>query len=751
MFIVFIVLDRLNAAILKIVETAFVKCKIVFTYGLWTFLVISATAAFGQMEFRKSWFDRWVDLIDVTLDENSVYLLDYPDFGQQFDLCRIFELDLSLDDPVRSKVVTTHCIPSAKSIQASFRNLYITSDSVLYIFDTDTHPHLINSYEIQGGIKSFLSHENCLFISDFNEILRIYSIDGNRRIEELSSIDLGITIRGLYYNDEQDLLGVAGSRFILLNVSNLRELETLGVADYNCNELVINNQYAYLAAGNLGLLTIDISNPEDMRRTSIFNPERCVGEKVELYNNTLLFDHTVQDIEWDEWEDPIPGAAIAVLNLEYPAEPNLISEETSYDAYEYDVLEASATTWIVAGENLWDAHWYVDVHSQDELFTGILHPIRGANRFNINGNHLVIMIDSLRVFRFVRPDSLEQCCVFRDTYYNGVVIQDNFYTYTFGMAFAFDIFTPMRPSEIWRHSAQIDWDFRGIGTNNEMLMLGETAYAHSEPVFWDITEGGEPVNPRSVVTGRSAQKSVWEGDLFAAYSHDEDVVTLVNLSQENLEVSGTIEVIDEINSCWIHDDHIYLCDNSFRIFDIREPQRPREIEQEVRIYSDCVTGSGDYIWACGNNPTLFIFDVSNPEEPTIIHRINMTSHLLDVAVNGSLFYALTYDGLALFDCSDILSVHSGDRVMASELLGLAISPNPFNSKTSISYTLDRDGFVTLKLYDLSGREVASLVNERLSAGHYSTIWNAEDLPAGVYLLRLNAGVREKTTKLVLIR
>ncbi|NQT34783.1 T9SS type A sorting domain-containing protein, partial [bacterium] len=69
---------------------------------------------------------------------------------------------------------------------------------------------------------------------------------------------------------------------------------------------------------------------------------------------------------------------------------------------------------------------------------------------------------------------------------------------------------------------------------------------------------------------------------------------------------------------------------------------------------------------------------------------------------------------------------------------LSTYPNPFNSTTSISYSLDRDAFITLKLYDIKGREVAGLVNERQSAGNYQTIWNAEAMSSGVYLLRLEA-------------
>jgi len=65
-------------------------------------------------------------------------------------------------------------------------------------------------------------------------------------------------------------------------------------------------------------------------------------------------------------------------------------------------------------------------------------------------------------------------------------------------------------------------------------------------------------------------------------------------------------------------------------------------------------------------------------------------------------------------------------------------PNPFNPATIINYQLPVDGYVTLKVFDPVGREVAKLVNERKSYGKYSIVWNAVGLPSGVYFCRLQA-------------
>ena len=78
-------------------------------------------------------------------------------------------------------------------------------------------------------------------------------------------------------------------------------------------------------------------------------------------------------------------------------------------------------------------------------------------------------------------------------------------------------------------------------------------------------------------------------------------------------------------------------------------------------------------------------------------------------------------------------------------------PNPFNSKTSIRFGLPRSCFVDIKVFDLVGKMIGTLVNDKMEAGYHSIIWNARDLPSGIYLCRLVAGDFVETRKLVLQR
>ncbi|MCL5028589.1 MAG: T9SS type A sorting domain-containing protein [Bacteroidetes bacterium] len=80
-------------------------------------------------------------------------------------------------------------------------------------------------------------------------------------------------------------------------------------------------------------------------------------------------------------------------------------------------------------------------------------------------------------------------------------------------------------------------------------------------------------------------------------------------------------------------------------------------------------------------------------------------------------------------------------------------PNPFNPTTTINYLLPQTSFVTIKVYDVLGNEVATLVNEEKKAGSYSVQLSAvsKQLASGVYFYRMRAGDFVETRKLLLLK
>jgi hypothetical protein len=78
-------------------------------------------------------------------------------------------------------------------------------------------------------------------------------------------------------------------------------------------------------------------------------------------------------------------------------------------------------------------------------------------------------------------------------------------------------------------------------------------------------------------------------------------------------------------------------------------------------------------------------------------------------------------------------------------------PNPFNPETVVSYRLPAAGYVTLKVYNLLGQEVMTLVDEEQQPGTKSVKLNANGLASGVYLYRLTAGAFRQTKVLTLVK
>jgi len=81
----------------------------------------------------------------------------------------------------------------------------------------------------------------------------------------------------------------------------------------------------------------------------------------------------------------------------------------------------------------------------------------------------------------------------------------------------------------------------------------------------------------------------------------------------------------------------------------------------------------------------------------------------------------------------------------------SIYPNPFNPVTNIIYGLPEQVNVQIIVYDLSGKQIETLINEFQTPGYHSVSWNADNLPSGVYLIRMDSGDFTQTQKVVLVK
>lgn len=99
----------------------------------------------------------------------------------------------------------------------------------------------------------------------------------------------------------------------------------------------------------------------------------------------------------------------------------------------------------------------------------------------------------------------------------------------------------------------------------------------------------------------------------------------------------------------------------------------------------------------------------------------------------------------------ITSVNDIANQVPLEFLLYQNYPNPFNPVTQISYALPEPSHVVLKVFDVLGREVATLVDGYKEAGYYEATWDATNVPSGVYFYKLTAGSYTRVKKMILMR
>ena len=105
----------------------------------------------------------------------------------------------------------------------------------------------------------------------------------------------------------------------------------------------------------------------------------------------------------------------------------------------------------------------------------------------------------------------------------------------------------------------------------------------------------------------------------------------------------------------------------------------------------------------------------------------------------------------LIDIVKIVTSVEDEQLIPTEIALEQNYPNPFNPSTKIEFSIQDFSFVSLKIYDILGNEVATLVNSEKPAGVYQVEWNAGNVPSGVYFYQLKTSSFVQTKKMILLR
>jgi photosystem II stability/assembly factor-like uncharacterized protein len=207
---------------------------------------------------------------------------------------------------------------------------------------------------------------------------------------------------------------------------------------------------------------------------------------------------------------------------------------------------------------------------------------------------------------------------------------------------------------------------------------------------------------------------------------------------------GAVKFINE-NIGWAVGKEIYKTTDGGLFWIEQRGYRPERLNHIEILDSNNV-------WAAGNYGALYY--TSDGGTNWQQQNCNISGIIMNLSfINKTMGWVVGWHGEILKTTNNGATFIKGNEV--EEIISnYSLShnfPNPFNPSTTISYSLPTTSMVQLKILDILGQEIATLVNEEKTPGNYSVEWNATQLASGVYFYRIQAGNFVQTKKMILMK
>ena len=200
-------------------------------------------------------------------------------------------------------------------------------------------------------------------------------------------------------------------------------------------------------------------------------------------------------------------------------------------------------------------------------------------------------------------------------------------------------------------------------------------------------------------------------------------------------------------------DIIYIDSEPFALVDVSTPQSPYIIDNlDIGTSIHEIKAFNDYLFVAESSIYPYIFDISDPNSPLLAGYYNTTGIPYSMDISENLMYFADGFSIEILDCSEALPITETIVPDIPDKFQLhPLYPNPFNVNAEIRYSIAKAGEVNLTVFDVQGREVVVLESGYQQPGNHSFIWKAENIPSGIYFVRLAQNGDLKLQKVVLVK
>jgi predicted acyl esterase len=295
-------------------------------------------------------------------------------------------------------------------------------------------------------------------------------------------------------------------------------------------------------------------------------------------------------------------------------------------------------------------------------------------------------------------------------------------------------------------------------TNNWRLFFNKNGVLKNSA---NSTKGNTVSFNNKISGGLTMQEAVNEeftGSLFNSKFKKNSVTFTTAALTSNVQMTGT----PKINLSYKSTGKTF-CQYNFQIYEVQPNGTQRLINRINYTDRNYIANSSriknipgqahSHIFKAGNRLRIVVTNLdTSPED---VSFLGTNPFVLPVLVNSTNYINLnssTYIDIPVKGAAVLEPTADNDINLNPDKFELAQNyPNPFNPATTINYSIPSAGNISLKIYDIAGREVASLVNGYMESGIHSINFNAQNLSSGIYFYKLSAPGFTEVKKMVLVK
>lgn len=643
----------------------------------------------------------WV-VTSITVRDSLAYVTTWDQF-----------LILNITDPYHPTLVSQAegVFFAVPNVVVRGRYLYIPDmadmrDELMVVDVGDpAHPIIHRIYDI-GCDNPPVIKDSVLYLIDYEwgHNLVLFNVSNPLKLKQVGTLPLGPEFNtSLFIMDTLLLIGASDS-LCYLRVFSVRDpLHPFEISrDTLCRGGEIN-PFMFGSAGTTAFIGINSGTIYAVDVSSPASP-RVIASKPQDYSSSVICEHLVCS------DSLIAVAACSGVDFIRWANHDSLKEKSFFitGGDPFDVVVKGGYAYVTEGLGGL-AIFDISNPSTLQRVSAIQLPAYGAGHLVLNGNYVYIgAAESLQIVDVTNPLSPQYVKGLKNSWPVGLVIQNNYLYVTrhdSGLVI-YDLTDPINPQRRGTFSA----NHAGYLSVQDSICITTT---FDGLIIIDVANPDTP-GAFGAIAGSACGQIIRDTLLYAILFHDSTDFAVYSIKNPR--------------------ELVKICSTRLGLFN----------------FTTCkISSSGNFLYFGGDS--LYAINLSNPYSPFISDLFAVGGYMRGSYAKGQYVYYCDYVGLHVVRNDLITGAPKIKDAGPSEFSLLQNYPNPFNPNTTIKYTLPKSSHVTLKIFDILGRELKTLVNGTQEAGYKSVQFSAHNLPSGIYFYRLQAGGFMETKKLLVIR